>query len=109
MSNLHKRAGANRSAAALHVNPLYSGLISEGGVPRYRLPDGPMHPDAALAIMLGTEGGAHAELRPCVDVDYSTETVHRFFADDVRRLAEKYVETIAGRGEAELKPSQAPR
>ncbi|MCK2215409.1 cytochrome P450 [Actinomadura sp. ATCC 31491] len=53
--------------------------------------------------MLGTEGDAHAELRACVDVDYSTETVHRFFADDVRRLSEKYAETIAGRGEAELK------
>ncbi|MET9336355.1 glutamate decarboxylase [Nonomuraea sp. NPDC003804] len=65
MSNLHKRAGADRSAAALHVNPLYSGLIAEGGVPRYRLPDGPMHPDAALAIIrdeLMLDGNARLNL-----------------------------------------------
>ncbi|MCK2215410.1 glutamate decarboxylase [Actinomadura sp. ATCC 31491] len=65
MSNLHRRAGADRHAAALHVNPLYSGLISEGGVPRYRLPDGPMHPDAALAIIrdeLMLDGNARLNL-----------------------------------------------
>lgn len=53
--------------------------------------------------MLGSEGDAHAELRACVDVDYSTETVHRFFAADVRTLAEKYADQIADGGPVDLK------
>ncbi|MER6950922.1 glutamate decarboxylase [Nonomuraea sp. NPDC000554] len=65
MSNLHRRAGADRTDEALYVNPLYSGLIADGGVPRYRLPDGPMAPDAALAIIrdeLMLDGNARLNL-----------------------------------------------
>ncbi|MER6950921.1 cytochrome P450 [Nonomuraea sp. NPDC000554] len=53
--------------------------------------------------MLGSEGDAHAELRACVDADYSTETVHRFFAADVRTLAEKYADALAEGDRADLK------
>lgn len=65
MSNLHRRASADRTKEALNVNPLYSGLISGAGVPRYRLPDGPMAPDAALAIIrdeLMMDGNARLNL-----------------------------------------------
>jgi glutamate decarboxylase len=36
---------------ALGINPLYSGLVPENGVPRFRLPDRPMSPDAAAALV----------------------------------------------------------
>ncbi len=35
----------------LAVNPLYSGLVPAGGVPRYQLAPGPMAPDAAAALV----------------------------------------------------------
>lgn len=37
--------------AALGVNPLYSGLVPEGGLPRFMLPQQPMAPDAAAALV----------------------------------------------------------
>jgi glutamate decarboxylase len=36
---------------ALGVNPLYSGLVPEGGLPRFKLPHDPMTPDAAAALV----------------------------------------------------------
>jgi len=42
---------ATRWQEALDVNPLYHGLVPEGGVPRYRLPRDPMNPDAAQALI----------------------------------------------------------
>ncbi|MEV6770313.1 glutamate decarboxylase [Nocardia sp. NPDC051030] len=42
---------SNRWAESVDVNPLYCGLVPEGGVPRFKLPDGPMPPDAAAALI----------------------------------------------------------
>ena len=51
MSGLHRRLPDELSKVALDVNPLYVSQIPPGGIPRYRLPDKPMPPDTAAAII----------------------------------------------------------
>lgn len=42
---------SHRWSESVEINPLYNGLVPEGGVPRFRMPDGPMSPDAAAALI----------------------------------------------------------
>jgi glutamate decarboxylase len=51
MSGLHRRVNGELSQHTLDVNPLYAGQIPAGGIPRYRIPDQPLLPDAAAAIV----------------------------------------------------------
>jgi glutamate decarboxylase len=46
-----KQVHGERRHMDLAVNPLYSGLVPAGGVPRYRLAPGPMAPDAAATLV----------------------------------------------------------
>jgi glutamate decarboxylase len=51
MAGLHRRVGRGLAERALDVNPLYVGQVPPGGIPRYRLPDRPLPPDTAAAII----------------------------------------------------------
>ena len=51
MSPLHRNAHAAHHVDELTVNPLYASTASFAGVPRHRIPDNPMPPDTALAII----------------------------------------------------------
>ncbi|MFI9507622.1 glutamate decarboxylase [Nocardia sp. NPDC052566] len=42
---------SHRWTESVAINPLYSGLVPDGGVPRFKVPDGPMSPDAAAALI----------------------------------------------------------
>ncbi len=46
-----RRVESNRWQESLDVNPLYNGLVPEGGVPRFKMPAGPMNPAAAQALI----------------------------------------------------------
>jgi len=46
-----RKVESDRWQEALDVNPLYNGIIPDGGVPRFKLPDGPMNPDVAQALI----------------------------------------------------------
>src|SRR6266700_1282242 len=46
-----RKVEADRWQEALDVNPLYNGIIPDGGIPRFKLPDGPMNPDVAQALI----------------------------------------------------------
>ncbi|GAA3116089.1 MULTISPECIES: glutamate decarboxylase [Nonomuraea] len=46
-----RRVESDRWQESLDVNPLYNGLVPEGGVPRFKMPAGPMSPTAAQALI----------------------------------------------------------
>jgi glutamate decarboxylase len=46
-----RRVESDRWQESLDVNPLYHGLVPEGGVPRFKMPAGPMNPTAAQALI----------------------------------------------------------
>ncbi|MEV5888668.1 glutamate decarboxylase [Nonomuraea fuscirosea] len=46
-----RRVESDRWQESLDVNPLYNGLVPEGGVPRFKMPAGPMDPAAAQALI----------------------------------------------------------
>ncbi|MEU8401576.1 glutamate decarboxylase [Nonomuraea sp. NPDC048892] len=46
-----RRVESDRWQESLDVNPLYNGLVPEGGVPRFKMPAGPMNPAAAQALI----------------------------------------------------------
>src|SRR6267154_4018192 len=51
MSPLHQSARTNGHVDDLWVNPLYATSVGFTGVPRHRMPDNPMSPDTALAVI----------------------------------------------------------
>src|SRR5512132_1320259 len=60
----HHRRGDPSKDAVLHVNPVYAGA-GVHGVPKNRLPDGPMEPDTAYQIVhdeLMLDGNARTNL-----------------------------------------------
>ncbi|WP_345364993.1 glutamate decarboxylase [Actinoallomurus liliacearum] len=46
-----KQVHGERRNVELAVKPLYSGLVPDGGIPRYQLASGPMAPDSAAALV----------------------------------------------------------
>lgn len=42
---------SDRWSESVEINPLYSGLVPPGGVPKFTLPDHPMSPEAAAALI----------------------------------------------------------
>jgi glutamate decarboxylase len=51
MSPLHQNSNANGHVDDLYVNPLYASTVGFSSVPRHRIPDNPMPPDTALAVI----------------------------------------------------------